>query len=98
VDGRWWVSRRDSRWLGPVGQHCSAGGLGVPLTLLLLSLPIILLNHVVIISGENSQNFAISGPVAQPTYHRIFLFLTQGSMFSSFIPFPSIFGATCDIS
>jgi len=26
VDGRWWASRRDSRWVG------SAGGLGVPLT------------------------------------------------------------------
>jgi len=33
VDGRWWVSRRDSRWLGPVGRRCSAGGLGIPLTL-----------------------------------------------------------------
>jgi len=32
VDGRWWVSRWDSWWLGPVGQRCSAGGLGVPLT------------------------------------------------------------------
>jgi len=32
VDGRWWVSRRDSRWLGPVSWGCSAGGLGVPLT------------------------------------------------------------------
>jgi len=30
---------------------------------------IILLIHVAIISGENSQNFVISGPVAQLTYH-----------------------------
>ena len=33
MDGRWWVSRRDSRWLGLVSQCCLAGGLGVPLTI-----------------------------------------------------------------
>ena len=31
VDGCWWASRRDSRWVG------SAGGLGVPLTVMAIS-------------------------------------------------------------
>jgi len=33
VDGCWWASRQDSRWVGSAGWRGSAGGLGVPLTL-----------------------------------------------------------------
>ena len=33
VDGCWWASRQDSRWVGSAGRRGLAGGLGVPLTI-----------------------------------------------------------------